>query len=292
MSACGVDGPKPSLPASIIIASRRASSRIAGATSRSWITTSAAIQRLARLQGQQLGIARTRADQIDMAVASRSPAGAGPASRPAPRSPRPRRRSAQAPRADACRNTPPRNRGARGPSAARRPRRGTPCRCAPAGRDPRAAAPPDRALIRRARTGAAPSVPMAMVTGSRSTMAGVMKSGAARSSTILTSAPVGPRKSRRRGRPRRRLRRRRRPAPRRRRHRLQRRGDQGQPTLGGPGGDLGRGIGGEHRQTRLGLQDQPQLGHRRRAAAGHTITPPRAARKIGKCCIASGPLVA
>ena len=42
ISACGVDSPKPSLPASMMSASRRARSRIAGVTSRSWITTSAA----------------------------------------------------------------------------------------------------------------------------------------------------------------------------------------------------------------------------------------------------------
>jgi hypothetical protein len=39
------------------------------------------------------------------------------------------------------------------------------------------------------RTGAAPSVPIATVTGSRSTMAGVMKALSERLSTILTKAP-------------------------------------------------------------------------------------------------------
>ena len=46
------------------------------------------------------------------------------------------------------------------------------------------------ALILRASTGAAPSVPIATVTGSRSTIAGVMKSLSERSSTTLTSAPA------------------------------------------------------------------------------------------------------
>ena len=46
------------------------------------------------------------------------------------------------------------------------------------------------ALILRASTGAAPSVPMATVTGSRSTIAGVMKSLSSRLSTMLTSAPA------------------------------------------------------------------------------------------------------
>ena len=45
------------------------------------------------------------------------------------------------------------------------------------------------ALIARASTGAAPSVPMATTTGSRSTMAGVMNWLASRLSTTLTSAP-------------------------------------------------------------------------------------------------------
>ena len=41
MSDCCIAGPKPSLPALMIVASRRASSRISGVTRRSWITTSA-----------------------------------------------------------------------------------------------------------------------------------------------------------------------------------------------------------------------------------------------------------
>jgi hypothetical protein len=47
-------------------------------------------------------------------------------------------------------------------------------------------------LILRASTGAAPSVPIATVTGSRSTMAGVMKALSSRLSTMLTSAPDAP----------------------------------------------------------------------------------------------------
>ena len=46
------------------------------------------------------------------------------------------------------------------------------------------------ALILRASTGAAPSVPIATVTGSRSTIAGVMKALSSRLSTTLTSAPA------------------------------------------------------------------------------------------------------
>ena len=47
-----------------------------------------------------------------------------------------------------------------------------------------------RALICRARTGAVPSVPIATTTGSRSTIAGVMKSQSSWRSTALTGTPA------------------------------------------------------------------------------------------------------
>ena len=46
-----------------------------------------------------------------------------------------------------------------------------------------------RARISRASTGAAPSVPIATVTGERSTMAGVMKVESSGASTTLTGMP-------------------------------------------------------------------------------------------------------
>ena len=62
-------------------------------------------------------------------------------------------------------------------------------RARPARRDWPAASVSSLVLISRASTGAAPSVPMATVTGARSTMAGVMKVDSSGASTTLTGMP-------------------------------------------------------------------------------------------------------
>ena len=124
-----------------------------------------------------------------------------------------------------------------------------------------------RARISRASTGAAPSVPIATVTGERSTMAGVMKVDSSGASTTLTGMPSAwpPCETRRRARGRR-SRRRRAAAP---------HVGRGRGAAAADGPALGQGVDlvanrlGHHRDAGLRLAQQPQLLRRLLAAAGH-----------------------
>ena len=144
-----------------------------------------------RLEGQQIGIARARRrpaspdpccgraarelalDQRGRTVEVAGQIGARP---PGRRRSRPRTGAGRAPRAIV---------------AAARWRRLAAQRASPPRRAGSIAS--SRALIWRASTGAAPSVPIATTTGSRSTIAGVMKSHSSCRSTALTGTPGRPR---------------------------------------------------------------------------------------------------
>ena len=175
ISACEVVGPRGVLPTKMRSASRRAYSRIFGFDQPVDDQHVGLLQALQRLQGEQIGIAGAAADQghaADRAGAGRSrlelggedAAGLG-------------LRAAQDGAAEGAlqQPLPQAAAGARIGDALGNGGRAAPGRAAPARRDWRAASVSSRVLISRASTGAAPSVPIATVTGSRSTMAGVMK---------------------------------------------------------------------------------------------------------------------
>ena len=191
ISACEVVGPPGVLPTKMRSASRRAYSSTFGFTRRSTTSTSASCRRCTALSVRRSGspgpqpISATRP-----ACASVGPADPRHGAR---------RRGCGRPR-------PPRHGGRRGGRdlAAAAPtggggRAGSATVLATVSRRPwaRLASVPklagssvsSRVLISRASTGAAPSVPIATVTGSRSTMAGMMKVESAGASTTLTGMP-------------------------------------------------------------------------------------------------------
>jgi hypothetical protein len=120
ISACGVEGPKPSLPAATNMASRRARSRIGCGHQPVMDHHIGLVQQPPRPKGQKVGVARSGADQIDPP---------GPRClRQMPGQQRVQRRSssrlAALPQAPAGRwrsSSPPRSRAGAAPAAAPRP---------------------------------------------------------------------------------------------------------------------------------------------------------------------------